>query len=175
MIRKTIIVMLTLAAVASGVLWIVSPRHTRWSGALRTDKHAYHAMVRSGGIVLRRTPTAAHKDFGGWWVTAPTTRHHRFAGFMVTRRNVTNGEPPKIVGSALTVQLPLWAPLLVFATYPTIAFIRGPLRRWRARRKPNHCTSCGYNLTGNVSGVCSECGEKVDGSGAGESTPSAST
>jgi len=27
--------------------------------------------------------------------------------------------------------------------------------------KPGHCTTCGYNLTGNVSGKCSECGEQV--------------
>ena len=24
-----------------------------------------------------------------------------------------------------------------------------------------HCTECGYNLTGNVSGVCSECGGDI--------------
>jgi len=24
---------------------------------------------------------------------------------------------------------------------------------------PGHCTKCGYDLTGNVSGICSECGE----------------
>ena len=28
-------------------------------------------------------------------------------------------------------------------------------------KKPGHCTKCGYNLTGNVSGKCSECGEPV--------------
>ena len=26
---------------------------------------------------------------------------------------------------------------------------------------PGHCQKCGYNLTGNVSGVCPECGEAV--------------
>jgi hypothetical protein len=26
---------------------------------------------------------------------------------------------------------------------------------------PGHCPNCGYDLTGNVSGVCPECGEKV--------------
>lgn len=56
------------------------------------------------------------------------------------------------------VCLPLWMPLLVFATYPIIAFIRGPFRRWR-RRKRGLCIRCGYNLEGNVSGVCPECGE----------------
>jgi len=32
---------------------------------------------------------------------------------------------------------------------------------WRADRPypPGHCSKCGYNLEGNVSGVCSECGE----------------
>ncbi len=26
---------------------------------------------------------------------------------------------------------------------------------------PGHCRQCGYNLTGNVSGVCPECGTKI--------------
>jgi hypothetical protein len=34
---------------------------------------------------------------------------------------------------------------------------------WRDRRRipPGHCQKCGYNLTGNVSGVCPECGTAV--------------
>ena len=32
------------------------------------------------------------------------------------------------------------------------------LRARRHRRRINHCTACGYNLTGNVSGICPECG-----------------
>ena len=27
--------------------------------------------------------------------------------------------------------------------------------------KPGQCVKCGYNLTGNISGVCPECGEKI--------------
>jgi predicted RNA-binding Zn-ribbon protein involved in translation (DUF1610 family) len=37
-------------------------------------------------------------------------------------------------------------------------------RRERARemrRRHNLCVACGYNLTGNVSGACPECGEKI--------------
>ncbi len=36
-------------------------------------------------------------------------------------------------------------------------------RWWKHRRRPlpNHCPSCGYDLTGNVSGRCPECGATV--------------
>jgi hypothetical protein len=34
------------------------------------------------------------------------------------------------------------------------------LRRYR-RKKKGLCLTCGYNLTGNVSGICPECGEKI--------------
>jgi hypothetical protein len=54
------------------------------------------------------------------------------------------------------VILPLWLPLVV-ATVLTATL------RWRDRRRipPGHCGQCGYNLTGNVSGVCPECGTAV--------------
>ena len=51
-------------------------------------------------------------------------------------------------------------PFILFSIYPTIVFFRGPYRRYR-RRKKGLCLKCGYNLTGNVSGVCPECGEKI--------------
>jgi hypothetical protein len=55
------------------------------------------------------------------------------------------------------VALPLWGLFLLVALL-TI------LLRWLPRRRfpPGHCRKCGYNLTGNVSGICPECGEKVD-------------
>ena len=55
---------------------------------------------------------------------------------------------------------PLWVLAALLAAYPTIAFVRGPMRRWRRRRK-GLCIECGYDLTGNVSGVCPECGNKT--------------
>ena len=58
------------------------------------------------------------------------------------------------------ISVRLWWMILLFAIYPTIAFIRGPYRRYR-RRKKGLCLKCGYNLTGNVSGVCPECGEQI--------------
>ena len=59
-----------------------------------------------------------------------------------------------------TLVVTLWLIVFLFAAYPTIAFIRGPWRRWRRRRR-GLCAACGYNLTANTTGVCSECGEAV--------------
>jgi len=62
----------------------------------------------------------------------------------------------------------LWPMLVLFAAYPTITFIRGPLRRWRRRRtrwsrwRKSLCLECGYDLTGNSSGTCPECGTPVE-------------
>ena len=51
--------------------------------------------------------------------------------------------------------VPLWLPLLLTAI-PTIML----WRRDRGRLA-GHCRKCEYDLTGNVTGVCSECGTKV--------------
>ena len=47
---------------------------------------------------------------------------------------------------------PLWIPFV----------LSGAMSVWLERRgrrpSPGHCLTCGYDLTGNTSGVCSECG-----------------
>ena len=63
---------------------------------------------------------------------------------------------PDLVESPVHVVLvPLWLPFL-FTAVPTVI-------AWRRDRrpKPDHC-ACGYNLEGNVSGKCPECGTKVE-------------
>ncbi len=66
-------------------------------------------------------------------------------------------EGPGPGGTRIAVySLPLWLPLLFFA-------IPAAWLHWRDRRRipPGHCQSCGYNLTGNVSGKCPECGTSI--------------
>jgi len=59
----------------------------------------------------------------------------------------------------LFVRIPLWLPITLTAIPPTMMLTR--LRRRRKRRKVGHCLACGYNLTGNVSGICPECGTAI--------------
>ena len=51
---------------------------------------------------------------------------------------------------------PVWMPLLAVLTPTSLLCIR--CRRF----PPGHCQQCGYNLTGNVSGTCPECGTAVE-------------
>lgn len=55
------------------------------------------------------------------------------------------------------IVLPFWMVIAGLAAYPSAALICGPCRRWRRRRR-GLCVCCGYDLTGNASGRCPECG-----------------
>ena len=48
----------------------------------------------------------------------------------------------------------------ILGAYPAWTFYRGPYRR-TVRRKKGLCLTCSYDLTGNESGVCPECGTKA--------------
>ncbi|GJM25932.1 MAG: hypothetical protein DHS20C16_23470 [Phycisphaerae bacterium] len=52
--------------------------------------------------------------------------------------------------------LPLWIPAVVFGGLAMLVY--APIRRQRKRQKMGWCTHCGYDLTGNESRVCPECG-----------------
>lgn len=56
--------------------------------------------------------------------------------------------------------IPLWLAWAVVSPYPIFVVAKAILLP-RLRRKRGQCGSCGYDLTGNVSGACSECGRKI--------------
>ena len=66
-----------------------------------------------------------------------------------------NGILPIFVTYAWAIIAPHWFLALILAILPTIW-----LFKWNKRRKlgPNACPGCGYDLTGNETGVCPECG-----------------
>ena len=69
-------------------------------------------------------------------------------GFALSRDPV--GGQPEIV-------IPLWAFPLAFAIAPGIWGVLA----YRRFRPKGHCAACSYDLTGNTSGVCPECGTPV--------------
>jgi hypothetical protein len=97
-------------------------------------------VVAEGGLIIRHV---AFRQQTAFEVRADDSWH----GLLVTIW-------PSASRSAFT--LPLW---LVFV--PLI--IPTALLWWGYRRFPaGHCQNCGYNLTGNVSGVCTECGTPIE-------------
>ncbi len=71
-------------------------------------------------------------------------------------------QPARIV-PIRTARLSLWLPGVLFAAYPVVAVIVPNLRSFRRahREQDGLCVECGYDLTGNVSGVCPECGRML--------------
>lgn len=90
-----------------------------------------------------------------YWTSYRHLLNHRFEVDKVSK------------GRWLELRFPTWFLFMLFAPYPTIAFVRGPFRRlcWRYsrryRRERGLCERCAYDLTGNTSGVCPECGTKI--------------
>lgn len=165
MIRKTIIVVLTFAAVGTAGVWLASCTIVGQGFEQYEGVHGVSQTFRYSGGSL------------GWAASDATVRSELsliictrldssevvqegfadFAGFGWSRF-VMPYQGGRVLNRSL--YMPAWAPVVLFAAYPTIAFIRGPLRRWRRGRK-GLCVKCGYDLTGNTSGVCPECGEAL--------------
>jgi hypothetical protein len=57
---------------------------------------------------------------------------------------------PSAVG--IELWMPLWAPCVA------VSLATAWLWRLDRRRPPGACPKCGYDLTGNTTGVCPECG-----------------
>jgi hypothetical protein len=90
-------------------------------------------------------------------------------GFLSGERSVTeiqqlwrgfgyDGNVVGIVGNGVAVFVPHWLFCLIFFSMPSLWVLRW---RWARRPARGTCASCGYNLTGNVSGVCPECGKPL--------------
>lgn len=169
MIHKMIIVGLTFLATASAIAWPLS--YTDWPGRMSVEPldgfwcsheqpfpegdYYWRLGIRfnsSRSLSFATMPGRACLQIPHWSDEVDRYTFEVWRDFYVQIVPV----PPNSDWT-IFVSCPFYVPFLVFAAYPTFAFIRGPLRRHN-REKRNLCLNCGYSLTGNVSGNCPECG-----------------
>jgi hypothetical protein len=172
MIRKTATIAATAALTAALALWFKSyhaptgynliyttleiPGGYRWAWHLRRGmfEAEYHWHMPADSVAWR------------------DREYVSFLGLSVARRGGPGGKrkisihgfvhvPPEYRIRGMAVAVPSWMPAVILAPYPILAFVRGPARRWRRRRR-GLCVRCGYDLEGNVSGVCPECGTTIE-------------
>ena len=192
MIRKLIIGLVTLLALAMGTLWfyVASYRaNWRWQWEGYGDQNVTY--VDRGGTaydcdenrtfcrVLKPESTVSAEVFPHevnltcsrvLFNVAPPSYEpgevvdRRFAGFRYLSREMFHRRGGPRVLRIQHVAVPHWMPIVLFAAYPVTALVRGLARGWRRRhrRKRHRCVKCGYDLRGNVSGACPECGAETE-------------
>jgi hypothetical protein len=160
---KVLVAVLTLGAMATvflgGVSYVVK---MRW--ALAEGRNAASIMLKGGRLYI------GYFGDGAWTYDShaytsdsneyKNLRFRELVGFgayeytyTAGRQNAAQHERHRYIES------PLWFPFVLLSVYPIIRFMRS--LRGDVRTEKGLCHKCGYDLTGNVTGVCSECGTRI--------------
>ena len=150
MFRRGVIVLLVGLAVCCAICASLRPSrrleflHWRITGSERLTL----AFLNRELVVIYSTPPGSD----------PTDTASQWGPFGFARMNGSWGAPTRTAGTIYLIFCNSWVLAGLFAAYPTYALFRGYLKR---KITPGLC-DCGYNLTGNLSGVCPECGIRID-------------
>lgn len=145
MIRKVIITALTLAAIATGSIRVWS---VTWDG-----RPAWFA-AKLGTVTLLR-------GHYGFLLGITVGVHPRWGNPPVVNYGLFLYSRGK---GGLRVEFPYWAPVALFAAYPTLALTRTWLRRrtLMRRRLRGLCVRCGYDIRKLPEPRCPECGTAIE-------------
>ena len=165
MARKVIIILLTLAAATTGVLSLLSMvRPIMWESTSSSQWFSVCVNKTQGTVTqfVVNDPVLLHDlaDSRRW-----SLREYAYPELHIIWRKKSHvGSDSYLVKHfhQTCITVPLLLLLVVFLLYPIVALIKSSLR-WRRMRRCQRglCVKCGYNLTGNESGVCPECGDRI--------------
>jgi len=110
-----------------------------------------HLAVSGGGIRYLRYPIAPRRPPEVRWMDEPLDNMHLLPHVVLSKKFLADGSQ---VGPDWWFDMPFWFLLLPVGVATLLAW------RWD-RPRPGQCPSCGYDLTGNESGFCPECGTEV--------------
>ncbi len=122
-----------------------------YAGGVFIRLYPNHVVVSAGGVRYLRYPIAPRRPAEVRWMEEPLNNMHALPYVVWSKEFLPDGSQ---IGPDWWFDLPFWFLLLMFG-FPTLIAWR------RDRVKPGHCRTCEYNLTGNVSGVCPECGTEI--------------
>jgi len=117
-----------------------------WFFAIETSR--VHLFVGDHTVDCSYWPWQGSRGYAGIRCGPVGTRHHewRFPWRPVRTENVISGHG---------VSAPLWNIAVLSGALSVVLFRAG------CRGSRGTCSKCGYDLTGNVSGRCPECGELI--------------
>jgi hypothetical protein len=117
-----------------------------------------------GPVYLRGLSEEATRTFGAWY--PPGLRWDAAGGekamllsapaAAVRARHNVDTRSPGYRSDDWVLAVPHWLPAALLGVMPAVWLNR--FRKTRRVRRPGLCRTCGYDLTGNASGVCPECG-----------------
>lgn len=133
-------------SVMLGAAWLASLRYNIWSNI----SPRYIVGVVGGCFLLEKVPPL--QGLSRWPQTRPADPQYWWP-------TVNRAVYIQRTHWDWYIRIPIWC-FLAVTLVPTIFLF---YRDWRNRQRfgPHQCQKCGYNLTGNASGRCPECGEVV--------------
>ncbi len=184
MIRSALIVLMTLSAISAGMLGALSFNAPLYIGLPFTSRLVGYVYVSEGLTrfylfqsdqdvrlspsgdrrsmrILRNSDDRTCQRFSH----APPNQINHYEIYWQranrARNRAANPTMPVIRMSGVRFQILVVVAVLI--AYPIITVVAGRRirRRRRIRAARGRCETCGYDLTGNISGVCSECGESM--------------
>lgn len=138
------------------IVWLATLHYGVFLPFNLKDGHTVVRIAYGSVTVFRKPGTASHRAF---FFRNRSLRWTWQAGFQRYPRGAAGFGSPVGPRWGFVLVLPIWIPLAI-AVIPTAS-----LWTRAKRRSPESCQKCGYDLTGNVSGVCPECGSEKRRSG----------